>query len=504
MDMDMDMELESLKGRGSAPDTPSPLDLVCVGFGASALSIAVALHERRALDKTVFLERQPEETWTPGSCSDSTSPASRGRLRTSFLNDLVTSENPRSKFTFMNYLHATDRLVVYANSSQLHPSREMYADYLRWCAASFQHQVSFGKQAKSISPVSVPARERDGPGPGPVRAWNVVFVDVATGRQDSIVANQVICAVGLQHYIPTSLSSLGPGLSPSSGPVVHAAESLPRIAAVLRATGGEARLAIVGDGQTAAELFDHLHGIRADHQVVWFTQDPVLRATDDTPFVADKTARPTSKMGQTLPVELRRRAIGEGLGLATVPEPQSAIDRQLVASIYEIQYGQSVKQADANQWRFQIKLQHRLVGAERTANGQVRLWFQQPESKDQDQDQDQNEGRRNVFDLVIAATGYARSEYKKLTQPLVASGLLDGAQITVDRDYQVNFRSGTCAAGCGLWLQGALEGDDTDDNLYPVLAARSSRVVDSILSQRSDRLNSDATAIPAEERVARL
>merc|ERR1711939_660796 len=80
-----------------------PLDLVCIGFGITALSIAIALHERQSLDNTLFLESQPQSSWKP--CPDI--PATR--LRTSFLNDLITSENPRSKFTFMNYLQATNR-----------------------------------------------------------------------------------------------------------------------------------------------------------------------------------------------------------------------------------------------------------------------------------------------------------------------------------------------------------------------------------------------------------
>lgn len=240
-------------------------DLVCVGFGASALSIAIALHERNAIDNTLFIERQPKSSWMPGSKS----PASR--LRTSFLNDLITSENPRSKFTFMKYLHATNRLVLYANSSQIRPSREMYTDYLRWCAAPFQHRVTFGKQVTAVSPVSE--------GQGPVRYWNVILLDPETGRQDSVTAKQVICAVGLQPRIPSPLSS-----GNNSKVVVHASDCMKQISSTLRATGGKCRFAIIGEGQTAAEVFDHIHGIRGEHQVVWFTQDSVLRGADDTPL----------------------------------------------------------------------------------------------------------------------------------------------------------------------------------------------------------------------------
>lgn len=150
-------------------------------------------------------------------------------------------------------------------------------------------------------------------------------------------------------------------------------------------------------------------------------------------------------MGQALPPELRRQALEGGV----YGELLSAIDRQLLASIYDIQYVQSVKQSDQNKWEFQIKFQHKLVAAERTAAGQVRLSFQLS-------GYEQGESESNIFDLVIAATGHERTEHRKVLQPL--NGLLDGHQITVNRDYELNFRSGACAAGCGIWLQSALEG----------------------------------------------
>ncbi|KAJ4517276.1 hypothetical protein HRR73_004328 [Exophiala dermatitidis] len=417
----------------SAQDVP--LDLLCIGFGATALSVAIALHEKGAIDNTIFLELQPASTWMP--CSGSPS----GRLRTSFLHDLVTSENPRSKFTFMNYLHATNRLVLYANSSQINPPRDMFNDYLQWCAAPFQQRVKYGQRVAAVHPVQNAQ--------GLVECFKVVYADSATGQQDVVTAKQVISAVGLQPYVPRALATIGT--------------------------------------LAAGEIFEYLHGIRGEHKVVWFTQDPVLREMDDSPFIMDNTKRPESKIGQTLPLELRRRAIGEGYSAQT----SSAIDRHLLKSIYDIQYTESVKCIDTTKWKCQIRFQHRLTKAEKTASGQIQLLCQPIEYEDDQQVID-------VFDLVIAATGYERTEYKKIMEPLLQ--LLDGRQITVNQDYQVNFRSGSFSAGCGLWLLGAIEGEDVDDHLYPILASRSRRAVESILCQRRQRSTTEAAA----EQVARL
>jgi L-ornithine N5-oxygenase len=242
-----------------------PLDLVCVGFDLTGIANAVALKERNGLSKdTMFLESQLEAFWKP---LRSTAAA---RLRISFLNDLITSENPRSHFTFMNYLHATKRLILYANSGQLRPSREMFSDYLRWCATRLQAQVQYGKMVTGVHPL------RDGK--GDVAAWEVVFVDAVTGEQNAVTAKQVVYAASNHPHVPKVLRA--PALQTL---VLHSSEHLQVIPALLR-DNPRARIAVVGNGQTAAEAFDQLHGIHGKHEVIWFTKDAVLRGDDETPL----------------------------------------------------------------------------------------------------------------------------------------------------------------------------------------------------------------------------
>ena len=241
----------------------TPYGVVCIGFGTTAVSIAIALYETNATKNAIFLERQTQLTWTP--CAH----LPGGRMRLSFLNDLVVSENPRSKFTFVNYLHSTNRLVAYANSSQIRPSREMFTDYLRWCAAKFTPQVRFGRRVTAINAVE--------DGNGRVEAWKVGYSDQDTGKVDFVTARQVICAVGIQPRIPEVLSKHEYHAS-----VIHSSVCLSAIPWVLRNTNRGCRFAIIGNGQDAAEIFDHLHSLRGQHRVSWFTRDRVLRRSDST------------------------------------------------------------------------------------------------------------------------------------------------------------------------------------------------------------------------------
>lgn len=249
----------------SIASTKQPYDLVCIGFGPSALSLAVSLKERDGLTGTLFLEQQPHESWKP--CHNLIS----ARMRTSFLSDLITSENPRSKFTFISYLHSTNQLVVYTNSGRIAPSRAMFADYLRWCGKHFEQHVSFGSRVVGVSPVQSLR--------GMVEGWNVLFEDVSTGQRATVTTRQVICAVGLQQKLLDVLSSL-----PVRAHVVHSSNALEAITTTLKAKKGKQRFAVVGNGNHAAEIFQYLHGIYGDHDVHWFTQQSSLRGDDETPL----------------------------------------------------------------------------------------------------------------------------------------------------------------------------------------------------------------------------
>lgn len=240
-------------------------DLVGVGFGAATLSVAIALHERDALTNTIFLEYQSQAGWRPFTRH------ATPRMGTSFMNDLITLENPRSKFTFLNYLHATNQLVAFTNVAKMQPSREIYAEYLRWCAGYFQPHVAFEKQVIGIDAVMNST--------GLVEGWNVLFEDVQTGGKSSIAAKQILCAVGLQPKIPQFLTN--PDIPRS---VVHSSAALEAIPVVLGDKRVRQRIAIIGNSPDAAEVFSHLHGIHGDHQVHWFTEGAFLKGSDDTPL----------------------------------------------------------------------------------------------------------------------------------------------------------------------------------------------------------------------------
>ncbi|KAF2036419.1 hypothetical protein EK21DRAFT_51627 [Setomelanomma holmii] len=132
----------------STPATDAPMyDLVCVGFGPAQLATAIANREIKKPAKILFIERKPSFSWYPDAH------ISRTRMENPFVYDLATVRNPRSAFTYVNYLLARKRLIEFANSDRLNPLRAEFEDYLRWCAEQFDKDVKYGSEVVSIAPV---------------------------------------------------------------------------------------------------------------------------------------------------------------------------------------------------------------------------------------------------------------------------------------------------------------------------------------------------------------
>lgn len=147
----------------SATSAAAPMyDFVCIGFGPAQVATAIANREAKKPAKVLYLERKPSFSW------HSAGHLARTRMENPFLYDLATVRNPRSAFSYVNYLLAHKRLIEFANSDRLEPLRVEFEDYLRWCAKQFKDQVRYGSEAVEV----VPESEH-----GAVEAWRVTVRD---------------------------------------------------------------------------------------------------------------------------------------------------------------------------------------------------------------------------------------------------------------------------------------------------------------------------------------
>lgn len=243
------------------------LDLLCVGFGPASLAIAIALEDldHKISPKVLFLERDTKFTWHSGMQIPG------AKMQISFLKDLATPRNPRSRFTFINYLHTKQRLNQFINLSTHLPSRLEYEDYLRWCASHFEakNQVQYSNEVKSVCAGS---QNVD----GKITSWIVTSLD-CNGNLVTKKARNIVIAVGGKPMIPQELEGIKS--------VAHSSQFISSIKKIQsQGVSRKTRFAVVGGGQSAAEIFDHLWSIFPESEILMIIKGACLRPSDDSPL----------------------------------------------------------------------------------------------------------------------------------------------------------------------------------------------------------------------------
>jgi L-ornithine N5-oxygenase len=245
-------------------------DLICVGFGPASLAIAIALHDtykscpsRRP--KVLFLEKQAQFAWHAGMQLPG------AKMQISFLKDLATPRDPTSKFTFLNYLFEKGRFHQFVNLSTFFPARIEYEDYMRWCAGFFEKDgcVEYGMEATDVN-------EGEKSADGKVSSF-VVSARTRNGESVSRRARHVVIAAGGRPSIPSSLQGL-------KG-VYHSSQFANAIGKIQEdASGRPLKFAVVGGGQSAAEIFNDIWSRFPDAQVRLIIKGASLRPSDDSPL----------------------------------------------------------------------------------------------------------------------------------------------------------------------------------------------------------------------------
>lgn len=248
----------------------SHYDIISIGFGPAALAIAIAMRDRGVSPRILFLEKQPEFGWHTGMLLPST------KMQISFIKDLATMRDPRSQFTFLNYLHTKGRLVHFTNLSTLLPFREEFNDYMKWCAGHFGEWVRYGQEVVGMSPVRTQGSN------WPVDYFTVAARDVRTGQVREVTAKHVIVANGREPFVPAGIELGGEKLADT---LVHSSQYMNRVPRAFGQTTAEYRFAVVGGGQSAVEIAEDLCSRYPNAKVSLITRAAALKPSDDSPLL---------------------------------------------------------------------------------------------------------------------------------------------------------------------------------------------------------------------------
>jgi L-ornithine N5-oxygenase len=423
----------------------SVIDLVVVGFGPASLALAIMLDSYLTKNnlRVLFLEKQSEFAWHPNLLIEGT------YVQNHFLKDLVTQVNPTSQFTFINYLHEKGRLWKFINLNLTYISRHEFSDYMKWAATHFAQWVKYSCIVQTINPV--PSSDQT------VHKMQVEYQH--NGSKKEIYARNVVYAMGQEPHIPDIFREV------FGKRVFHALDFNLRFKEICKNAPNQ-RLVIVGNGQSAAQIFNFLLDQYPGGQVTNIMRSFGYKPADDSPYMNEVFnpefvdyfySLPPDKRDQTL-VNLR-------------PTNNGVVQGELIAETYNKLYQRTV----INQPGFNIRGYTSVTRAKLMSNG-VCLTVEEVNTGVVEQIE---------CDYVILSTGCRYQDMlNKSLSPIKEYLLKDdlgGVQIT--RDYQIvtDFRM-----KAGLYALGYAENSHgLTETLLSLLPVRAKNLLDSLVARLS-------------------
>lgn len=422
-------------------------DIVGVGVGPSNLSLAIALEEGHGDDGQspltwAFFERQPSLGWHRGML------VPMSKMQVSFLKDLVTFRNPMSRFSFVAYLHSVGRLSQFVNNQDFFPTRREFHDYLEWAESKLRNRVAYNSE---VTAIRLPRQH----GHGPVESVQIEVRNPGQpGRSRVVNARNVVISTGLVPRMPAGIER--------NGYVWHSSDFLHNFRRWDRGT--LKRVAVVGAGQSAAEIVTFAYDVVPDASIFAIMSSYGYSIADNTPF-ANRVFDPGAVDDYYNGSGRSRDAIWRYHKNTNY----SVVDGEVIRDLHRRVYDDEVSKNK----RIDFINMAMVVGAKRVAN-ETRVTVHSLATE---------ESYDLAVDVLICATGYDPME------PTDLLGELDGycvhdadGRYQVERDYRL---ATTPELRCGLYLQGGTEHTHgLSSSLLSNIAVRSDEIANSIAGRR--------------------
>ncbi|MFT0137337.1 putative histamine N-monooxygenase [Alcanivoracaceae bacterium MT1] len=340
-----------------------PLDLTGIGIGPFNLGLAALLAPHCGI-RSRFLERKSEFSWHNGMMLPGTT------LQVPFLADLVTMADPTNSLSFLNYLHAHDRLYQFYYHESFHVPREEYEHYCRWASRQLM-SCRFGEEVTSV---------------------------VHETSSDTFVIESRQSSGDSRHYRSRDLA-LGIGTVPflphwaetcTSAPLVHSAQFADWLGRLSKCR----QVTVVGAGQSAAECVLALYQaltpkmIESGASIHWITRSPGFHPMEYSKLGQECFTPAHLHYFHDIPRE-RRREIVAGQGLL-----YKGISVSTIAEVFDLMYERSVGGRDPG---LSLAANCEVIAVEEPAPGRLRLEMRHMIL-----------GQTSYLesDAIVAATGY--------------------------------------------------------------------------------------------------
>lgn len=409
-------------------------DVIGVGFGPSNIALAIAMQESRYPGKALFVERNARALWHEGMLLD------HADIQNSPLRDLITPVNPRSYYTFINFLHQSGRFFHYLNVGLKYPLRKEFFRYVSWAASHFSN-VSYNT---NIARVEFDHHNGD-------KVWRLTS---STGAQ--LLAKKLVLATGRKLNIP-SVSGLE-----GSPTVVHLTKYLQAIDALDRS----ASVAVLGGSQSAVEILLDLMN-KGFQKIYSIHRSFSFRLKDTSPFSDEVYFPEFVDYYHGLPTAHRAR-LDEQVRQTNYSSADSDVIDALYRMIYEelldgihrlrIFRNYELTQV-LNNGHLELTIGHLFNGATESLN----------------------------VDLLVLATGFldlgrdGRAALPSLLKDISHMFSWDGDYLKVKRDYSVSYTD-ECGPLPDLYLNGLCESSHGlgDAGSFSLVSIRARDILESL------------------------
>ena len=417
--------------------TDREVEVLAIGAGPANLALAAAIEESDSTElanNTLLLEQAPDIKWQ----RDLLMPWARSQV--SFLKDLVTLRNPRSKYTFLNFLHDQGRLDQFVNLGTFHPLRWEFSDYLQWVATNLEHvTIQYDSRATTITP--------DPDHDGTPKGWNVTLTN-----GDTIHTRDLVIGGGRDPHIPPVFTNLPPHR------IIHSSHYRTRINTIDRDKPLHA--VVIGGAQSAAEVFYALHDNLPNSTITMIVRSIGLQNYQTSKFVNELFFPSFVDEFHNSPPEMRAQILDE-MRLTNY----AGLAPPFLDELYMMLYQQRL----TNTTRSHIIPMTEVTDA-REENNRITLELH-----------DRKTGKTSPLhcDLLLLGTGY------DTRMPTIIRNLATQTH-TTDINVNRNYRLDLGPAKAAVYLQGVNEATHgIADSLISVLAQRSQDILTDLLTRHT-------------------
>ena len=418
-------------------------DFVGVGFGPAGIALAAAisdLGESRGTDFTgrvAFFERSGGPGWQTGLLFRNAD------IQHHYMRDLATPRDPRSRYTFANFLKQQNRIfefgsLVYGGGGGA-VSRIEWSHYVAWVAGQLDHLVTYDCPVETVHP----ARFNGG---------EVLLVKTAHG--EFLTRALAFCAGQDLNYPQVFQEHVGDD-------VFHGTQFLNRMKT--RRTDEELRVCVVGAGQAAIEIVQYLHGNFPRATIDCVQRSIGFHHGNHSPFV-QRMFHPAESDDFFKLKPDRRRALLQEIRRANY----ASVDREAVSALYRAIYEDTLLERP----RIRMITGSEVTAVRRHLDGALRIEVCS-----------HHDETREVMscDVAILATGFVDRALPTLLEPLRKELLTDHLG---DPEVAHDFSLVTGEGGPIVYVPGAGERSHGlgSSNSFSMIALKAERVVSSLVA----------------------